>query len=205
MLQLALPPFPPSHRRMKSPPAKIGKPRMPRQTTAKVRSPVPLPQPPPPPAPPWPHGAPARRRPGLLCLAEERAAGSRHREGAGPADRGPPAAAFHAREEGSVYGEPAASRLAAYTTPGHPAWPPHLFLPSSPWEPLNPMSPAKSLLSYCHEGSPGADLMCMVLSLGAAPGRCRSLFGSPQRWLGGWWLGGWRGVHWQVTVQRPWS
>ena len=41
--------------------------------------------------------------PGLLCLAEERTAGRRHREGPGSPDGGPTPAALHAREEESVH------------------------------------------------------------------------------------------------------
>lgn len=45
---------------------------------------------------------------------------------------------------------------------------PHVPLPRSPWEPLNPTPRAKALLSH-HEGRAGAGATCRVLSLGVAP------------------------------------
>lgn len=128
----AVPPPFPCRRRTRSLPARTAKLRMPPRTAAKVSSPGqagpcpapaglarPRPRPrrlrPRPRGPPRPRPRPRRlrrlrpppirRRPGLLGPAEERAARSWHREGAGPTDRGPQAAALHAREEGPLHGE----------------------------------------------------------------------------------------------------
>lgn len=163
-----------SPRRMRSPPAKTGKPRMPPQTMAKVRSQPPPKQASPRPRLPLPCPFPALWSPlptdGLAYSAllknELLGAGiekvqdpqteDRRLQPSTPEKKGlftvsplplPAGALYLARPPGSAF---------------------HVPLPRSPWEPLNPTPRAKALLSR-HEGRSGAGATFRVLSLGAAP------------------------------------